>query len=56
MLKKYNKLNERIKGYFGKNTRKEVKLRTNNIIAKQTVQFGSETWVVRQEHNRRIEA
>jgi hypothetical protein len=41
-FQKYNKLNGHIKRYFRKNTRKEVKLRMINVVAKPAVENGSE--------------
>jgi hypothetical protein len=54
-VQKYNKLNGCIKRYLGKNMRKEIKLRLHDIILKPVLQYGSETWVLRAEDNRRIE-
>jgi hypothetical protein len=54
-VQKYNKLNGCIKRCLGKNMRKEIKLRLHNIISKPALQYGSETWVLREEDKRRIE-
>jgi hypothetical protein len=45
-----------IKIYFGKDMRKDVKLRMRNIIAKPAPQYGNETWVLREEDRGSIEA
>jgi hypothetical protein len=37
------KLNGCIKRYFSKNVRKELKIRTHNVIVKPAVQCGNET-------------
>jgi hypothetical protein len=44
-----------IKRYFGKSLRKEVTLRTHNIIAKPALQYDSEPWELRDEDKKRIE-
>lgn len=54
-VQKYNKLNGCIRRYLGKNMRTEVKLRMYNVISKPALQYGSETWVMREEDKRRIE-
>jgi hypothetical protein len=54
-VQKYNKLNGCIKRYLGKNMKKEIKLRLHHIISKPALQYGSETWVLRAEDQRRTE-
>jgi hypothetical protein len=53
-VQKYNKSNGRIKRYLGKNMGKEIKLRLHNIISKPALQYGSETWLLREEDKTRI--
>jgi hypothetical protein len=51
-VQKYNTLNGCIKRYLGKNMRRQIKLRLRNIILKPALQYGSETWVLREEDKR----
>lgn len=55
-VQKYNKLNGCINRYFGKNMRQDLKIRMHNIISKPALRYGSETWVLRQQDRKRIEA
>jgi hypothetical protein len=42
--------------YFGKNVRKELKLKIHIVIARTALQCDSETWILREEDTRRTEA
>jgi hypothetical protein len=53
---KWIKLNGCIKRYFSKNMRKEVKIRTHNVIVKPALQCCNETWVLEEEDKRKREA
>ena len=52
---KYNRMNGYINRYFGKNMRRDLKIRMHNIVSKPALRYGSETWVIRQQDRRRIE-
>jgi hypothetical protein len=55
-LQNYNKINGAIWRHFGKQMNKETKLRIRNIIAKATLKFGSEAWVLKKREDQCIEA
>jgi hypothetical protein len=54
-VQKHNKLDGCVKKYFGKNVRREVKLRKHDVIAKPALQFANETWAAREEEKGSIE-
>ena len=55
-LQTYNKINESIRRYFGKQMNKETKLRIHNITAKAALKFVSEAWVLKKREELRFEA
>jgi len=52
----YNKINGAIRRHFGKQMKKETKLRIHNITAKAALKFGSEAWVLKKREEQRLEA
>lgn len=52
---KYDRSNEKIKNQFKKMIT-EVKQRLPNVVAKPALRYSSETWVLRKEGRRRVEA
>jgi len=54
-LQIYNKINGAIGRYFGKQMKKEIKLRIYNITAKAALKFGSEAWVLKKIEEQRLE-
>jgi len=55
-LQTYNKMTEAIRRHFGKQMKKETKLRIHNITAKAALKFGSEAWVLKKREEQRLEA
>ena len=55
-LQTYNKINGAIRRHFGKQIKKETKLRIHNITAKAALKFGSEAWVLKNREEQRLEA
>ena len=55
-LHTYNKIKWTIGRHFGKQTKKETKLRIYNITAKAALKFGSEAWVLRKREEQPLEA
>ena len=55
-LQTYNKINCAIRRHFGKQMKKETKLRIHNITAKAALKFGSEVWVLKKREEKRLEA
>ncbi|PSN57768.1 hypothetical protein C0J52_07282 [Blattella germanica] len=53
---KYNKLNGCIKKHFGRNMRTEIKQRLYNVVSKPALRYGNETWTMRSQDKRRLEA
>ena len=53
---KYNKLNGCIKKHFGRNMRTDIKQRLYNVVSKPALRYGSETWTMRSQDKRRLEA
>jgi len=47
-LQTYNKINGAIRRHFGKQMKKETKLKIQNITAKAALKFRSETWVLKK--------
>jgi hypothetical protein len=45
-----------INGNFGKEMKKETKLRIHNITAKAALKFGGEVWVLKEREEQRLEA
>ena len=55
-MQTYNKINRAIRRHFGKQLKKETKLRIQNITAKAALKFGSEAWVLSKREEQRLEA
>jgi len=55
-LQTYNKINGAIRRHFGKQMKKETKLRIYNITAKAALKFGSEAWVLKKREEQYLEA
>ena len=55
-LQTYNKINVAIRRHFGKQTKKDTKLRIHNIIANAALKFGSEPWVLKKIEEQRLVA
>ena len=55
-LQKYNKINGAIRRHFGKQIKKETKLRIHNTTAKAALEFGSEAWVLKKREEQRLGA
>ena len=53
-MQTYNKINGATQGHFGKQIKKETKLRIHNITA--TLKFGSETLVLKKREEQNLEA
>ena len=51
-----SKINGPIRRHFGKQVKKQTKLRIHNITAKAALKFGSETWVLRKRGEQHLEA
>jgi hypothetical protein len=51
---KYNKLNGVLRRNFGKQKRKGLQSRLNNVIAKPSLLYGSECWTLRQKDRNTI--
>jgi hypothetical protein len=51
---KYNKLNGVLRRNFGKQMRKDLRIRFHNVIAKAALLYGSECWTLRQKDRNRI--
>jgi hypothetical protein len=52
-VQEYDKFNRRVKRYFEMIMRKEVKLRSQNVIEKPALQYHSEPWMLRGEDKKR---
>jgi len=55
-LQTYNKINGATQRHFGKQMNKETKLRIHNIMAKATLKFGTEAWVLKKREEQHLEA
>jgi hypothetical protein len=55
-IRKYNNLNGVIKRHFRNKINTDILLRLHNIVTKSALHFGSETWILRKEDKRRLEA
>ena len=55
-MQTYNKIKGVIRRHFGKQIKKETKLRIHNITAKKALKFGSEAWVLKKREEQRLEA
>ena len=55
-LQTCNKINGAIRRHFGKQMKKETKLRIHNTAAKAALKFGSEAWVLKKREEQRLEA
>jgi hypothetical protein len=51
---KYNKLNGVLRRKFGKQMRKDVKIRFHNVIAKSSLLYDTECWTLRRKDRNRI--
>jgi hypothetical protein len=53
-LMEYNKLNGVLRRNFGKQKRKDLQIRFNNVIAEPVLLYGSEFWTLRQKYRNKL--